>query len=55
MFNYVVVWFLDCMLLLKELDVCCDSSKTEIETNIGNSISMEGISYNAHFGCGQGV
>lgn len=31
MFNYVVVRFLECILLLKELDVCCDPSKTEIE------------------------
>lgn len=45
MFNYVVVWFLECILLLKELDVCCDSSKTEIE----NSISTKSIFYTFHF------
>ena len=55
MFNYVVVWFLVCILLLKELDVCCDPSEIEIETKIGNSISTKGIFCNSHFGCGQGV
>ena len=43
MFNYVVVWFLECILFLKELDVCYDPSKTEIETKVGNSISTKGI------------
>lgn len=51
----MVVWFLECILLLQELDVCRDPSETEIETKIENSISKESIFCNSHFGCGQAV
>lgn len=45
MFHYVVVWgSFECILLLKELGVCCNPNKTEIEPKLETQFQLRAYS-----------